>query len=79
MLVLVCARQAANTRRLSSRPCSPKVSCSPVGVAAEVALEVRPAPLPSVRVELAVAVPAIRDHDPWVVGADQRGELLARL
>ena len=26
---------------------------------------------------MAVAVPAVRDHDPWVAGADQRVELLA--
>ena len=48
-----------------------------VGVAAEVALQVRPAHLPLVGVEMAVAVPAVRDHDPGVVGADQRVELLA--
>ncbi len=44
-------------------------------MAAEVALEVRPAHLALVGVEMAVAVPAIGDHDPWV-GADQRVELL---
>ena len=49
----------------------------PVGVAAEVALEMRPAHLAAGRVEMAVAVPAIRDHDPGVAGADQRVELLA--
>ena len=48
-----------------------------VGVAAEVALEVRPAHLALVGVEMAVAVPAVGDHDPWVAGADQRVELLA--
>jgi hypothetical protein len=48
-----------------------------VGVAAEVALQVRPAHLPLVGVEMAVAVPAVRDHDPWIGGADQRVELLA--
>ena len=49
----------------------------PVGVAAEVALEVRPAHLAPVGVEMAVAVPAVGDHDPRVRGADQRVELLA--
>ena len=45
-------------------------------MAAEIALEVRPAHLALVGVEMAVAVPAVGDHDPWV-GADQRVELLA--
>ena len=48
-----------------------------VGVAAKVPLEVRPAHLALVGVEMAVAVPAVRDHDPGVAGADQRVELLA--
>ena len=48
-----------------------------VGVAAEVALQVRPAHLALVGVEMAVAVPAVGDHDPGIAGADQRVELLA--
>ena len=48
-----------------------------IGVAAEVALDVRPASLASGGVQMAVAVPAIGDHDPGVAGADQRVELLA--
>ena len=35
-----------------------------VGVAAEITLEVRPAHLPPGGVEMGVAVPAVRDHDP---------------
>jgi hypothetical protein len=49
----------------------------PVGMAAEVTLQVRPAHLAASRVEVAVAVPAVRDHDPRVRCADQRVELLA--
>ena len=49
----------------------------PVGVTAEITLEVRPAHLALVGVEMAVAVPAVGDHDPRVAGADQRVELLA--
>src|SRR5438445_3267264 len=43
----------------------------------EVAVDVRPARLPSGGVEMAVSVAAVRDHDPRIGGADQRGELLA--
>ena len=49
----------------------------PLAVAAKVALQMRPAHLPAVGVQAAVAVPAVRDHDPRIGGADQRGELLA--
>ena len=38
----------------------------PFGVAAEVALQVRPAHLALVGVEMAVAVPAVGDHDPRI-------------
>jgi len=48
----------------------------PVGVAAEVTLDVRPAHLPLAGITMAKAVPAVRDHDPGVVGADERVELL---
>src|SRR3954451_19745450 len=48
----------------------------PVGVAAEVALQMRPAHLALVWIEMAVAVPAVRDHDPGI-SADERVELLA--
>ena len=47
-----------------------------VGVAAEVALQVRPAHLPLMGVEMAEAVPAVRDHDPRI-RTDERVELLA--
>jgi hypothetical protein len=47
-----------------------------VCVTAEIALPMRPAHLPSCGVEMAVAVPALRDHDPRI-RADQRVELLA--
>jgi hypothetical protein len=46
-------------------------------VAAKVALDVRPAHLPALGIEVAEAVPAVRDHDPRVAGADQLVELLA--
>lgn len=45
-------------------------------MAAEVAFEVRPAHLPESGVQMAVAVPAVRDHDPGI-RADQRVELRA--
>jgi hypothetical protein len=45
-------------------------------VAAKIALNVRPAHLALVRVEVLEAVPAVRDHDPRI-GADERVELLA--
>ncbi len=48
----------------------------PVGVAAEVALEMRPAHLALVGVKVLEAVPAVGDHDPGI-GADERVELLA--
>jgi hypothetical protein len=46
-------------------------------VAVEVALDMRPARLASGGVEMAVSVPAVRDHDPGVAGGDQGVELLA--
>ena len=49
----------------------------PVCVAAEVTLQVRPPHLALVGIEMAEAVPAVRDHDPGVARADQRVELLA--
>src|SRR6516164_8846720 len=49
----------------------------PVGVAAEISRDMRPARLAPAGIEMAVSVPAVRDHDPWVAGADQRVELLA--
>jgi len=49
----------------------------PVGVAAEVALQVRPAHLALVGVEMAVAVPTVRNDDPGIRGADERVEPLA--
>ncbi len=48
-----------------------------VGVATEVTLEMRPAHLALVGVEMAVACPATRDDDPRILGADQRVELVA--
>ena len=48
-----------------------------VRVAAKITLEMRPAHLPSGGVEMAVAVPAVRDHDPGVPRANQRLELFA--
>jgi hypothetical protein len=48
----------------------------PFCVAAEVALDVRPAHLALVGVQVLKAVPAVRDHDPRI-RADQRVELLA--
>ena len=45
-------------------------------MAAKVALDVRPAHLPVVRVKVLKATPAVRDDDPRV-RADQRLELLA--
>ena len=36
----------------------------PIGVATEVALQMRPAHLTLVGIEMAIAVPAIRDQDP---------------
>src|SRR5271165_6786251 len=47
-----------------------------LGVAAEVALEMRPADLSAVGVEVLVARPAVRDHDPGE-RADQLVELIA--
>src|ERR1700758_5280563 len=46
-------------------------------VAAEVALNVRPAHLALAGVKVLVAVPAIGAHDPGVPGTDERVELLA--
>jgi hypothetical protein len=48
----------------------------PVGVAAKGTLQVRPAHLPLVRVQVRKPVPTIRDHDPRE-RAEQRRELLA--
>ena len=45
-------------------------------MAAEITFEVRPAHLAAVGVEMAVAIPAVRDHDPRIRGADERVELL---
>ena len=46
-------------------------------VAAEIAVDVRPAHLTLVRVAVLKAVPAIGDDDPGVVGAHECVELLA--
>ena len=78
MLVLVCApssEQPAGEREAVFA--EGLLLAQAVGVAAEVALQMRPAHLPLVGVEMAVAVPAVRDHDPGVAGADEGVELLA--
>ena len=46
-------------------------------MAAEIAIDVRPAHLPLVRVAVLKAIPAIGDDDPGIPGAHERVELLA--